>query len=203
VQYERYQPSYQRIINDEIPDTADPPDGRFWKAGIAQGVPTNPYEKRLAISGRRKPIVSGPNSISVVVDGEGHTLANVVRDASWLHPAVAFAGYSMEHPVYRHINLRVQTNPEMGVSGEQALAESLELTQNLFRATGAAMDAGLTKWPERKAELEEEAKEQQRKKSERAAKMQRWVGMVQDKVEPWDRNLEVELFGKVISKDLV
>jgi len=84
LQYERYQPSYQRIINEELPDTADPPDGRFWKAGVAQGVTTNPYEKRLAISGRRKPIVVGPHSISVVVDGEGHTLANAVRDVAWL-----------------------------------------------------------------------------------------------------------------------
>ena len=82
--YERYQPAYQRIVNEEIPDTADPPDGRFWKAGVAQGVATNPYEQRLALSGRRKPIVIGPRSISVVVDGEGHTLANVVRDVSWL-----------------------------------------------------------------------------------------------------------------------
>ena len=51
VQYERYQPGYERIKNEEIPDMADPPDGRFWKAGVAQGVTTHPYEKRLAISG--------------------------------------------------------------------------------------------------------------------------------------------------------
>lgn len=82
--YERYQPAYHRVLNDEIPDTSDPPDGRFWTAGIAQGVSTNPYERRLAISGRRKPIVIGPQSIAVIVDGEGHTLANAVRDVAWL-----------------------------------------------------------------------------------------------------------------------
>lgn len=82
--YERYQPGYQRIIDDEIPDTSDPPDGRFWTAGVAQGVTTNPYERRLAISGRRKPIVIGPRSATVVVDGEGHTLANAVKDMAWL-----------------------------------------------------------------------------------------------------------------------
>ncbi len=83
MQYDRYQPLYQRIVNDEIPDTAAPPDGRFWKAGVAQGVTTNPYERRMALSGHRKPIVIGPRSIQVVVDGEGHTLANVVRDVAW------------------------------------------------------------------------------------------------------------------------
>lgn len=82
-QYDRYQPSYQRLVNDEIPDTAAPPDGRFWKAGISQGVTTNPYEKSISLSGHRKPIVVGPRSISVVVDGEGHSLANVVRDVAW------------------------------------------------------------------------------------------------------------------------
>lgn len=33
------------------------PDGRYWKAGVAQGVSANPYEKRLVTSARRKPIV--------------------------------------------------------------------------------------------------------------------------------------------------
>lgn len=72
------------MLNEELPDVSDPADGRFWKAGVAQGMTTDPYEKRLAISGRRKPIVVGPRSISVVVDGESHTLANTVRDVAWL-----------------------------------------------------------------------------------------------------------------------
>jgi DNA-directed RNA polymerase subunit L len=204
--YERYQPSYQRIVNEEIPDTADPPDGRFWKAGVAQGVSTNPYEKRLAISGRRKPIVVGPRSISVVVDGEGHTLANPVRDVAWLHPSVEFAGYSLEHPVYRHANLRVQTVPGAAAGAEQALAETLEMTQDLFKAVGKAMKKDFNdEWESRKIRLEEEeVKFGERKKAlakERAEKMALWVQMT-EKTVPWDRNLEIELFGKVITKEL-
>lgn len=38
----------------------------------------------LRLAGRRKPIVIGPNSIAVIVDGEGRTLANAVRDTAWL-----------------------------------------------------------------------------------------------------------------------
>lgn len=117
-------------------------------------------------------------------------------------PHIQFAGYSLEHPVYRHVNLRVQTSPASGVGGEQALAESLELTQKLFGEVGQALDAGMVAWPARKAELEKEAEEKKRRDAERAAKMQRWVAMVQDKSEPWDEDLEVELFGKVISLDL-
>ena len=49
--YERYQPGYDRLLGEELPDTSDPADGRFWKAGVAQGVTTNPYRKRLALSG--------------------------------------------------------------------------------------------------------------------------------------------------------
>lgn len=74
MQYERFQASFERTLNYELPDIADPADGRFWKAGQAQGVSTNPYEQRMAITGRRKPIAVGPRTASVVVDGEMHTL---------------------------------------------------------------------------------------------------------------------------------
>ena len=148
--YDRYQPSYQRLVNDEIPDTAAPPDGRFWKSGVAQGVTTNPYERRMALSGHRKPIVIGPRSISVVVDGEGHTLANMVRDVAWAHPDVAFAGYSLEHPVYRHMNLRIQTVPNVeeeekqSVSqAEKALVESLETSKSMVHSIGSCMEEAM------------------------------------------------------------
>ena len=61
-----------------------PADGRYWVAGVAQGVSANPYERRLVTSARRKPVVVGPRSIAVVVDGEGHTLAGAVTDVAWL-----------------------------------------------------------------------------------------------------------------------
>lgn len=83
LQYERYQPSYERILNDELCDISDPADGRFWKAGLAQGVSTNPYEKRLVISARRKPIVVGPRTAAVVVDGEMHTLGTSFQELGW------------------------------------------------------------------------------------------------------------------------
>lgn len=175
VQYDRYQPLYQRIVNDEIPDTAAPPDGRFWKAGVAQGVTTNPYERRMALSGHRKPIVIGPKSIQVVVDGEGHTLANMVRDVAWTQyvhssiiiliiikdginilylllllslcrPDVVFAGYSLEHPVYRHMNLRIQTRDEATKSSEHVLVDSLKTTQGIIGCVGDSMEEAMAAW---------------------------------------------------------
>ncbi len=142
--HERYQPAYARVVGGELPDAADPPDGRFWAAGVAQGPTTNPYARRFAVAARRKPITAGPRSIAVVVDGETHTLANAVRDAAWLHPDVELAGYTIEHPVYRHVNLRVQARPGAGAgAAERALAETLELTRELFGAAGAAMEAAV------------------------------------------------------------
>lgn len=138
--YERYQPSFERVVNEELPDVADPADGRFWAAGVAQGVTTNPYEKRLTISARRKPIVLGPRSMSVVVDGEGHTLANVVKDVAWLNPTVEMSGYSCEHPVYKHVNMRIQTIEGGGTNGERAMAETLELTKELFLSVKEKME---------------------------------------------------------------
>lgn len=193
--YERYQPGYGRVVNEELPDVSDPADGRFWKAGVAQGLTTHPYEKRLVVSARRKPIVVGPRSISVVVDGESHTLANTVRDFAWLHPAVEFSGYSCEHPVYRHVNLRVQTRkgavsaapagaaeaaPACGeqVSGEQALAETLLLVREVFGVIGKEMERDLEGLPERQQQQqrqrEEQEAERRRKEQERETLMQQW-----------------------------
>lgn len=153
--YERYQPSCERVMNEELCDISDPADGRFWKAGLAQGVSTNPYEKRLVISARRKPIVIGPRTAAVVVDGEMHTLGNAYAEVGWLHPAMELAAYSIEHPVYRHVNLRAQTKASSGVSGEQAMAETLELSQQLFGVVGEGMEAAMREWERRR---EHEAK---------------------------------------------
>ena len=59
-------------------------DGRYWKSGVAQGVSANPYERRLVTSARRKPIVLGPRTAAVIVDGESHTLGRAVTDVAWL-----------------------------------------------------------------------------------------------------------------------
>lgn len=151
--YERYQPSFERVVNEELPDASDPPDGRYWKAGVAQGVTANPYEKRLVTSARRKPIVLGPRTAAVIVDGESHTLAGAVTDVAWLHPHTELAAYTMEHPVYRHINMRMQTSASSAVGGEQVLAEVLHMTQDIFKAVGQEM--------ERAAEAELERQQQQ------------------------------------------
>ncbi|GAB4821903.1 hypothetical protein N2152v2_008949 [Parachlorella kessleri] len=204
--YERYQVGYDRVLNEELPDTSDPADGRFWKAGVAQGVTTNPYQKRLAISGRRKPVVIGPNSISVIVDGEGRTLGNALRDAAWLHPAVRFAGCSLEHPAYRHVNLRVETWPASGVGGEQALAESLELAQELFRACAQGMGqagGGVEPAAEGAEDADEQAAAQrlrvQQGDERRRQLTERWLDM-QRGAEPYDSAVELELFGRKLPR---
>jgi RNA-splicing ligase RtcB len=116
------------------------------------------------------------------------------------------SGYSIEHPVYRHVNMRVQTAPGSGCGGEQALSETLDLAQELFKAVGGAMEAQMAGWPAKKAaadaRLAAAAAAARAREAERAAKMARWVAMVQEKAEPWDRALEVELWGKVVSTDL-
>lgn len=41
--------------------------------------------------------------------------------------------------MYRHVNLRMQMSAASGVGGEQGLAETLELTQELFKHVGEVM----------------------------------------------------------------
>lgn len=71
-------------------------------------------------------------------------MAHVLCACLLCSPAVRFAGYSLEHPVYRHVNMRVETWPASGVGGEQALAETLELTQDLFEGVGEEMERAAT-----------------------------------------------------------
>jgi len=135
MQYDRYQPSYQRIVNDEIPDTAAPPDGRFWKAGVAQGLTTNPYERRLALSGRRKPIVIGPRSINIVVDGEGHTFANMLRDVAWTQ-YVYISGLLLLCTASEHhlcIVSQIVSDSKKGVSTVLLLLFALQSRHPVFR----------------------------------------------------------------------
>jgi hypothetical protein len=98
------------------------------------------------------------------------------------------------------MNLRVQTASTSNIGGEQALAESLELTQTLFDAVDKAMDEGMGEWPERKAELErqrqQERAEMMRRSAEREALMQRWMAMTEG-IEAYDEEVEKKLFGKV------
>lgn len=152
--YERYQPAFERILNEELPDASDPPDGRYWKAGVAQGISADPYHKRLVTSGRRKPVVVGLRSAAVIVDGESHTLGAAVTDVAWLHPHTELAAYTTEHPVYRHINMRMQTTASSGVGGEQVLSEVLQLTRDIFDVVGEKMEAAAA------AELERQQQQQ-------------------------------------------
>ncbi|KAL6776233.1 hypothetical protein ACKKBG_A20330 [Auxenochlorella protothecoides x Auxenochlorella symbiontica] len=147
----RFQPSFARVQASELPDRTDRPDGRFWLAGVAQGRVSDPYRRGVSGIARRKPIVAGPRTVAAVIDGESHTLGNAFRDVAWAHPAVEAAGYSQEHPGYNHVNLRVQTRAGAGVSGEQGLAQSLELLKDLVGVVGEGMGSAMAAWEARQA----------------------------------------------------
>lgn len=55
------------------------------------------------------------------------------------------AGYSQEHPAYNHVNLRVQTSAESGVTGEQGMVQSLELLKDVSQAMSGAMEAAMAR----------------------------------------------------------
>lgn len=61
-------------------------------------------------------------------------------------PDVVFAGYSLEHPVYRHMNLRIQTRDEATKSSEHVLVDSLKTTQSIIGCVGDSMDEAMAAW---------------------------------------------------------
>mmetsp|Transcript_40667 Transcript_40667/g.99998 ORF Transcript_40667/g.99998 Transcript_40667/m.99998 type:complete len:134 (-) Transcript_40667:230-631(-) len=49
-----------------------------------------------------------PNAVTVKIEREDHTIANLLRMQLLLDPSVTFAGYTQPHPLKHHVLLRVQ-----------------------------------------------------------------------------------------------
>ena len=61
-------------------------------------------------------------------------------------PEVEFAGYSLEHPVYRHMNLRLQVKPDSEKKSEQVLSDTLHTTRGVMESLGDAMSQAMGSW---------------------------------------------------------
>lgn len=140
----RYQPGAERVSAGEVPSVTDPPDGRFWLAGVAQGAIADPYRDPGAGGGaaaaRRKPIVLGPRSASAVVDGETHTLGLIFKDFTAVHPDAELSAYSIEHFSYRHVELRAQARRGAKASAEEIAVVALEDAKDIFGHLGDEME---------------------------------------------------------------
>jgi len=61
-------------------------------------------------------------------------------------PEVEFAGYSLEHPVYRHMNLRLQVKPGSEKKSEQVLSDTLHTTKGVMASLGDAMSQAMASY---------------------------------------------------------
>ncbi|KAL9932391.1 hypothetical protein V8E36_008870 [Tilletia maclaganii] len=65
-----------------------------------------PGEKRVEI----KEDTRIPNTVTVVLNKEDHTLGNLLRHAVLSQPSVLFAGYKVPHPLEPRTLVRIQTD---------------------------------------------------------------------------------------------
>jgi DNA-directed RNA polymerase subunit L len=64
-----------------------------------------------------------PNEVVIEVDGEGHTLCNLLESVLLEDEDVEFAGYSISHPLIAKPVIRVRTKGEK--TPEEALKEAV------------------------------------------------------------------------------
>lgn len=83
-------------------------------------------------------------SLTLEVEGETHTLGNILRDVMWTHPHIELASYSQEHPSKNEILLRCQTSGL--ISGEQATVEALHMTKEMLEHVETTMNAAVAEY---------------------------------------------------------
>ncbi|KPV61477.1 MAG: DNA-directed RNA polymerase subunit L [Candidatus Bathyarchaeota archaeon BA1] len=81
-----------------------------------------------------------PNELKIEIEGEGHTLCNLLQKALLEDDTIEVAGYGMPHPLISNPIVYVRTkgrrNPEtaLGEAAEKMLGRSKEFRVNLKKA---------------------------------------------------------------------
>ncbi|MBS7287712.1 MAG: DNA-directed RNA polymerase subunit L [Candidatus Freyarchaeota archaeon] len=70
------------------------------------------------------------NHLELEVEGEDHTLCNLLKKALLKDENVVFAGYKIDHPLLSNPRIYVTTN--QGVSPEDVLKAATEYLKNIF-----------------------------------------------------------------------
>lgn len=75
-----------------------------------------------------KILKSGENYIELQIDGEEHTIGNLIKGYLIKVPGVIFASYSKPHPLIDSIVIKIMTNGN--ISPKEALIKAIELAEN-------------------------------------------------------------------------
>ncbi|CAD5217879.1 unnamed protein product [Bursaphelenchus xylophilus] len=71
--------------------------------------------------------------ITVVMKGEDHTIANLLKHVIAPMEGVEFVGAGETHPLEDQICIRIQTVPEKNIDAGEVLARGFELIEQLFQ----------------------------------------------------------------------
>lgn len=76
-----------------------------------------------------KPIQKTKNKVVLEVDGETHTLLNMVKDELWNDSQVKISGYNIDHPLTGKPRLTIQTTSEDALD---ALQDALKRVKSQY-----------------------------------------------------------------------
>uniref|UniRef100_A0AC35G3J2 DNA-directed RNA polymerase I subunit D n=1 Tax=Panagrolaimus sp. PS1159 TaxID=55785 RepID=A0AC35G3J2_9BILA len=72
--------------------------------------------------------------LSLLVQGEDHTLGNALSHTLSDMDGVEFAGYNVPHPLEDAIMIRIQTKP--GYNAGKVLLQALDILETIFQSIG-------------------------------------------------------------------
>jgi DNA-directed RNA polymerase subunit L len=76
-----------------------------------------------------KPIQKTKYKVVLEVDGETHTLLNIIKDELWNDSDVKITGYNIDHPLTGKPKLTIQTSSEDAIS---VLQEALKRAKSQY-----------------------------------------------------------------------
>jgi len=75
-----------------------------------------------------KVIKEEQNYLELQIDGEEHTIGNLLKGMLLKVPGVKFAAYSLPHPLITSITIKILTDGS--ISAREALIKAIELAEN-------------------------------------------------------------------------
>ena len=102
------------------------------------------YEEETAL--QLKVLKRAPNELKIEIEGEGHTICNLLESVLLEDDDVEFAGYDIPHPLVSNPLVSIRT--KSGKKPEEALREAIEKILQRGKELAEGFGKALEEWQE-------------------------------------------------------
>jgi len=109
---------------------------------------TEEHHSKWGINMRLKILQRTPQKLKLEIEGEGHTILNLLESTLLEDEKVEFAGYHVPHPLFPNSILLIRTKG--GKRPEEALIEALEKMRRKGKDLSQEINKAFKEWEEKK-----------------------------------------------------